>query len=75
MSGNLEEIVCGNLRAARLEKGLNKNAVAIEISTNRSNITRWERSTVPTLKNILKLAILYKTTINELIEPNKKDTR
>lgn len=52
--------------------GLSQSEVAQKLRHNTTNmISRWERGlAVPSLENVLKLSVIYKTLVNELFYDN-----
>lgn len=60
-------IISRNLREIREERKLSKADVAKKIRTTRSNITRWEKNTLPSVKYLIRLADLYSVSTDRLI--------
>lgn len=65
--GNSRQIP-NRLRKHRLLAGYKQNEVAKHLGMKHANpITRWEKGqSMPSLKNALKLSVLYSTLVQEL---------
>jgi len=66
-----ESVISDNLRKIREERRLTKAQVAKKIDTTRSNITRWEKNTLPNVKYLVRLAKLYSVSIDRLVYGDK----
>lgn len=66
-------IISRNLREIREDRNLSKAEVAKKIKTTRSNITRWEKNTLPSVKYLVRLADLYSVSTDRLIFGKQND--
>ena len=57
------------LRKYRKVRGLRQNDVARLLGLSRSRISRWEKGAcIPTLVNAVRLALLYRVTVDALFD-------
>ena len=70
-----KEIVPNNLKEYRLKAGLTQKQVAETLKVFEERISHWEKgNNVPTIENLFKLSLLYKTKIENFYKsyiPNK----
>ncbi|MBO7700048.1 MAG: helix-turn-helix transcriptional regulator [Eubacteriaceae bacterium] len=64
----MEIVLADNLRKLRQENGYSLEALAQIVDVSRQSVAKWEMGeSVPDLGNCLKLASLYKVTLDELV--------
>ena len=64
----MEIVIADNLRKLRQENGYSLEALAQIVDVSRQSVAKWEMGeSVPDLANCLKLASLYKVTLDELV--------
>ena len=63
-----------NLRKFRESRNFNRAEVAKRIDTTRSNITRWEKGTLPSVQYLVRLAELYSVSVDDLIFGKAKES-
>ncbi len=69
----MDTLISNNLRKIREERKLSKAKVARKIDTTRSNLTRWEQNTLPSVKYLIRLAELYSVSLDKLILGKSRD--
>ncbi|MCI8806734.1 MAG: helix-turn-helix transcriptional regulator [Oscillospiraceae bacterium] len=58
-----------NLYQARKKAGLSQEGVAERLGVSRQTISKWETGeTLPDIRQSKRLAVLYKLTLDELID-------
>ncbi len=63
-------LIAKNLCFLRKQHNLTQEALATELCVSRQAVSKWETgNTLPDLEALIGLSKLYKTTINELLEP------
>lgn len=60
----MKSTIAKNLTALRTKKKYSKSFVAEKLNTSRSNLTRWERGTMPGVKHLIQLADLYEVSLD-----------
>ncbi len=63
--------VSNNIKRIRKRLRMTKAEVARRIGTTRSNLTRWESGTLPSVNYIVQLASLFSVSIEQLVLGNK----
>ena len=64
----MENFLSKNLKYLRELNGLTQGEVAIKLRINMRRYQRWEYGTSePNIKELIKLAKLYKTTVDNLV--------
>lgn len=57
-----------NFKSLRKQCGLTQKEVAARLSIHQSNVSDWETNVArPEYENLIKLAILYNVTLEELL--------
>ena len=57
-----------NFKSLRKQCGLTQKEVAVRLSIHQSNVSDWETNVSrPEYENLIKLAILYNVTLEELL--------
>lgn len=66
--------IADNLRMLRYKNGYTLEAIAEIISVSRQSVSKWEAGdSVPDIMNCVKLASLYKISLDELVNMPLKD--
>lgn len=68
--------IADNLRILRQERGYTMEAVAGIIDVSRQSVAKWEAGdSYPDIMNCLKLATLYKVSLDELVNMPLKNVK
>jgi len=66
--------IADNLKLLRYRNGYTLEAIAEIISVSRQSVAKWEAGdSVPDIMNCVKLASLYKISLDELVNRSLKD--
>lgn len=65
-----ERLIAENLVKLRQSQNCTQDQLSNKLHISRQAISKWETgSSIPNLETLLELSKLYKTTINEILEP------